>query len=400
MYKWGYDGDMKCWLAWAKYMREMGLTNIYDNPNKGCDYLPAYLYILWFHGKIQGTMKNLEENLYVIKWITLIFDFLGAYLAVWYVKDKIKKVAYFIFLMLNVAYVYNTVQWGQVDAIHTFFGFAAIIAALEKRVVISVSLFLIAANFKMQSIVFVPILGLLLLPQTIASKKTLQTLFVALIVAALVQLIILFPFIIKGKVDRVLYVVTHLTAQFPHPSVCAFNIWFWLFPNTNEWYMYDIDDSTKFGFLSLRLIGNIMFLTTMFIAVFPLMKYLYQKYFQKKSMQFPIEKIFLMSALVSVCFFFFNTQMHERYVHPALIAIAAYAFCSTNNKRFFPLVLASIAYFLNLEKPLKILSLTNYGTLIFNPKFVAVLWAILIAFLFYMIYSKKENYNKEALIDI
>lgn len=399
MHKWGHQGDMTCWMDWAKYMRINGLTKIYDNTETRCDYFPAYLYILWLHGKIQGSMQNLQDNLYTIKWFTLIFDFLGAFLAVWYVKEPVKKVALFIFLMLNIAYIYNTVQWAQVDAIFTFFGFAAVIAALEKKVSLSIVSFMLCINFKLQAIVFVPVLGLILLPQ-ILSKKGIQQLFIGLFFGLLIQLAILFPFIVKGKLDKVWHVFTHLAGQYPYPSLCAFNIWFWFFPNTTIEGMYELNDGVKLGFLTLRQIGNLMFLVMMLATVFPLMKYEYQTLIEKKILSFPLEKIFLMCALVPLCFFYFNTEMHDRYTHPALIALAAYAFCSVNKLRYIPLILGSVAYLLNLEKPLRVMALTNYETLIFDPKFGAVLWGILIMLLFYLLYSRKIDTNEELILHI
>jgi len=399
MHKWGHQGDMMFWMNWSVYIKTNGITNIYSCTDPGCDYFPAYLYVLWIHTKIQGAMENVQGNLYTIKWFTLIFDFLGAYLAVWFVKDPIKKVACFIFLLLNISYIYNTVQWAQVDAIFTFFGFAAIIAALERRVVISIISLLIALNFKLQAIVFIPVLGLLLLPQ-ILTRDGFKKLVFAVVSCVFIQLLILFPFILKGKVDKVWNVLTHLVGEYPHPSVCAFNIWFWFYPNTSIAGMYDINDSTKIGFLTLKLIGNLMFLSTMFMAVFPLMKYEYQKFIQKKQIVFHTEKLFIITALIPLCFFYFNTEMHDRYTHAALISLAAYAFCSQNKNKYLPLILGSVAYFLNLEKPLRILALTNYDTLIFDPKFVAVLWAIVIGFLFYKLYSKNEMVNEELVLKI
>lgn len=394
MHKWGHQGDMMFWMNWARYMRINGLTNIYEITEPKCDYFPMYLYVLWIHGKIQITMTNLQDNLYTIKWFTLIFDFLGAYLAVWFVKDPIKKVALFIFLMLNIAYIYNTVQWGQVDAIFSFFGFAAIIAAMERKIIISILAFLFSINFKLQAIVFIPLLGLLLLPH-ILTKKGRKQILIAILLAIVLQIIILFPFIIKGKIDRVLGVFTNLAGQYPYPSLCAFNIWFWIFPNTTIEGMYNINDNSKFGFLTLRQIGNILFLLSMFIAVFPLMKYEFQRHIKKINVNFALEKVFLIGALVPLCFFYFNTEMHDRYTHPALLFLAAYAFCSINKYRYVPLILGSVAYFLNLEKPLRLMALTNYETLIFDPKFGAVLWSILIGILFYLLYTNKIKTNEE-----
>jgi len=79
--------------------------------------------------------------------------------------------------------------------------------------------------------------------------------------------------------------------------------------------------------------------------------------------------------------------MHERYFHPALISLAAYTFLTNN---YFPFVLGSVAYFLNLEKIMCSLALTNYKTLIFHPVFIALLFLLLIVYLFYRLYASRQ----------
>lgn len=83
--------------------------------------------------------------------------------------------------------------------------------------------------------------------------------------------------------------------------------------------------------------------------------------------------------------------MHERYAHPAIISIAAFAFIS---KKIFPFILASVAYFLNLERICWYLNLHNetyMNSFMFNPKLVATLYLILIGMLFYLLYSKQDD---------
>ena len=62
MHKWGHQGDMMFWLDWSRYISEHGFSHVYDN--KDCNYLPAYLYILWAHVKLQGNHVDIGDNLY------------------------------------------------------------------------------------------------------------------------------------------------------------------------------------------------------------------------------------------------------------------------------------------------------------------------------------------------
>jgi hypothetical protein len=80
--------------------------------------------------------------------------------------------------------------------------------------------------------------------------------------------------------------------------------------------------------------------------------------------------------------------MHERYVHPALIFITAFGML---NRKILIIIIPSVAYILNLEGAAHIFNLTNYGTLIFTPRFVAILYLITIILLFYELFKLQKS---------
>jgi hypothetical protein len=105
---------------------------------------------------------------------------------------------------------------------------------------------------------------------------------------------------------------------------------------------------------------------------------IYKKLFLRKVITVDMAHILLIGALLPVLFFFFNTQMHERYPHPAFLFITAYSFLRT---RYFLYIIFSIAYFLNLEKALRAFDL-HYNAFIFGNRFIAGLYLITIIVLF------------------
>ena len=92
--------------------------------------------------------------------------------------------------------------------------------------------------------------------------------------------------------------------------------------------------------------------------------------------------------------------MHERYFHPAMISLAAYAFYSG---RFFPFILASIAYFINLERICWYLAMHNdvyMKSFFMDSRFVAALYLVLFFMMFYSLYSKMETSKNDIELDI
>ncbi len=59
------------------------------------------------------------------------------------------------------------------------------------------------------------------------------------------------------------------------------------------------------------------------------------------------QMMMLAGGMISLFFFYFNTQMHERYVHPIMLFFFFYGVYSKNYKLY---ILASIPYFLSLDK--------------------------------------------------
>ena len=387
MWKWGHQGDMMFWKDWSMYIYNNGLVNAYENP--GCNYLPAYLYVLWLHTKIQGNLTDIQDNLYTLKYFTLLFDFAGAWLAVHWVKDDAKKLFSYLFLLLNVSFIYNTVLWGQVDAIFAFFGFLSVLLAIEKRMVFSALSLVIALNFKMQAIVFIPVTGLLLLPQIMA-KSGFRKLMTAIFVAFIFQFALLLPFLMSGKLPQIWNVIAGAVDYYPYPTVGAFNMWSLLLPDVSIDGMFEINDSSVFGIASYKTIGRLMFLVMVTLALLPLAKEMWDLWLKKKQI-YPVEKIMLVTALVCLNFYFFNTQMHERYVHPVMLPLAAYAFITG---RYIPFVLVSVAYFLNMERICWYLHLhqeTYLNSVIFKPRPIAGIYLIAILMMYYDLFRKNQT---------
>jgi hypothetical protein len=88
--------------------------------------------------------------------------------------------------------------------------------------------------------------------------------------------------------------------------------------------------------------------------------------------------IFQVAALVYLAFFLFNTQMHERYVHPAIL-FSVIPFLIAKDRVVYLLI--SFAYLFNMEAVMQVFGYfdqsilgfdVDYGGLfIFKPMFIA-----------------------------
>ncbi len=384
--KTGHEYDTWCWSEWAKFSFQNGFENIYKSWS---DYLPFYHYILFLYGKTQGSVENITAHIYRLKMATLLFD-LGSALILFNIlknkfKDRYKAIVLSLFFFMNVAVVYNSLIWGQVDGIFTFFVFASIISAYYKNLFLALLCFVLAMNTKLQAIIFLPLLLGIALPLFVQLRR--KKVLISIIAVLSIQVLIILPFVWAGDFDKLWMVVVGSTGKFPVVSMNAYNMWYFFL----EGNLIQIPDSIKFGGISYLNWGLILFFISSFFALFHLIKPNYQFFIQKKDFNISFQKVLISATLIPLLFFFFNTQMHERYSHPAFIFLVAY---STIFKKYFAVIVGSIAYFLNLENVLRYLDAENYHTLIFTPWFIACLYLLTILFLFFDLYEagvKSQN---------
>ncbi|HEY4787420.1 MAG TPA: hypothetical protein VIH57_15280 [Bacteroidales bacterium] len=386
----GHGGDMWCWSQWTHHMFSNGLGNVYKS---GTDYLPLYHYVLFLFAKFQGNLEHIDRNLFYLKAITLLFDFVAGYVLIKFLRtryDRHQTILYSFLYFFNIGYFYNTVIWGQVDGIMASLVFLAFYCAYRKKVLISLIFILLSLNFKLQAIIFFPILGLMLLP-AMTEQFSLRKLLVWIAMPVILQVLIIMPVLLAGDIAQLWRVVTGSVGKYPVVSANAYNFWSWVVKGDRM----EISDSIRFLGITYKSWGLFMFCTSSFFALWPLFKSTISQLFCREKKFISTEKMLITATLIPMLFFFFNTQMHERYIHPAILFLAVYSLLS---KKYLPYILGSVAYFLNLEAVLRYLQLKNYNTALFHPIFIAILFFVCMAYLFMQLY-KNTSIPRQKIIE-
>ena len=268
------------------------------------------------------------------------------------------------------------------DSVHSAFVVLSLIFVLKEQPLISLCFFVLALNTKLQSIIYLPVIGLLLLPHFI---KSYHVLLKSLGVILVTQLIILIPFILADSLGGLWKVVVGAEGRHPMVSMNAFNFWYYFFDTDIN--PAKVDDVTIFALgISYKAWGRALFFIFSTIALLPLLKHCI-KWIKNKRLPdtTAYELVFLSAGLITIIFFYFNTQMHERYSHPAIILFFFYAVTS---KRYLLYILCSLAYVFNMERVLKAWDFENYiTTLIFNQDFIASIYGFIILASIYRLYK-------------
>lgn len=358
----GYDKYF--WISWSKAIAEHGLGSIYSNPE--VNNFPLVLYLLKAFTLFFSVDSIDVFNINYLKCFVIIFDFATLAIIVSLLKKNNINLLFCLALLFNPAFWYNTIIWGQVDSVHSFFVFVAVMFAINKKSLPALVFMLLAVNTKVQAVVFLPVLLMIIFNTERTEKPQSYTeSILSVMMLAGIQLIIFLPFIVSGNFGQTIHSLINSSVDFyPTLSRNAYNLWYLFFAdplNTSDQMLF---------LLPFKLWGILLFVLFYGLIVFLFLK-------SKKG----LAEIFLVLALVSLGFFFFNTQMHERYVHPVVLFAGLYAVFS---KQYLVFIISSLAYLLNLEAVMQLLSyfddkvlgfVIHYNSwIVFNPVFISLLF--------------------------
>lgn len=310
--------DVNSFIAWSNTLVQEGLKNFYSSV--WSDYLPGYLYVLWFLGKIKDVVS--VDQLFLFKLPAILSDLATGYLIYLIVKkirdEKAGLITSAVYVF-NPALIFNSTLWGQVDSLTTLFYLLTIYLVRINPLVSSLALSLGTA-FKPQVALAAPIALMLMLKNHWSPKKIIG--YASL--SAAVFILIFFPLNLPDK-NPFLFIFERISAtlnQYPFGSVNAFNFW-------GLWGFWKPD---SLGFISPKILGFIIFGVVSFFSFIRLSK--------KEGGEYHL------AAVLMAANFLFFTRMHERHL---LGVFAPLAISASINPVFWISYLGfSSTYVLNL----------------------------------------------------
>ncbi len=326
----GYYWDVRSWTNWALATNEFGLAEIYKHSD--CNYLPGFIYYLKIFGLFKPNPENFYEKIMILKSMVLATE--AGLLALGFYILKIRITPLILLFLLSPLWWYNAGVFAQVDGIYSLLVLLSIVLIFHPHSWTSPVIFTLALLMKLQAIQFFPIMLILWLV-----KFNFKQWLIGISGGVLLFLIVVFPF----HWAEVQFVITDSVGHFSKVSVMAFNTWFlWLKVNPVE-----TEDTVKslLG-ISYRNWGFIVFATSLLLIplLFLLKNGWVKTLFRLKNMN--ISEAILMGVFLNLGFFLFLTQMHERYIHPAMAMGLVYAILSRN---WIPWLLLAVAYLLNMD---------------------------------------------------
>lgn len=339
----GNEFDVGVNQGWGRSAVELGLARSYDeqvNGNMLPNYAPFSIMLFAGMGHIQQEFfgGNFDDNpmsyRILIKIPAIVAELAMIVLFYWLIKKwKGPRAGLLAALIcaLHPAIIHNGAVWGQTDSIFTFFMVASIGAFIVKRPLLAGSLFTLALLSKMQAVMLAPLMLLLFVRGGVR-------VFLDGLLGALIVLVPVFaPFALGGTLDTVVNVYIGSVGYYAIVSSAAYNFWWSLLGDKAG----EIQDTETFLFLSYKKTGLLLFSLTYLLALLPMYRLRLSHGFAQM-----LPRIAYSGALISLGFFLWNTQMHERYLFPFVALALPIIFIDRKSALLYAWV--SLLFFINL----------------------------------------------------
>lgn len=318
LFKPGYSFDIGCFLDWGGRIKSDGFWSLfggdYYQNNSGIDYPPLVpLLCSWWFSLVGNTTTFYYKVLPTIFEVGII-----AISSFFVIKSNYKyKNLLLAIVIVQPALALVTSAWGQVDSIMSLL---IIVGFLfwEKNLYLASSFLFLAFLSKPQAVIAIFIYFVCLF---FKNKKDFLKQVVFWIVIFILMTIIFRFFGNSNLFDPYIRSV----GRYTNLSLNAFNLW-WLLYGSEAW---NIQDSTG----PYKVIGLFLF------AVFEIPVIIYAI---KKKIDF--SSLILLTSYSYLLFFVFPTQIHERYLFPAIAMLAIQSVASNLITSFYIVLTATFFY--------------------------------------------------------
>lgn len=280
--------DFNTFVAWSHQLANFGFEGFYNNWS---DYLPGYLYILWFLGKVDQLQLVPQELLYKLP--AILSDLATGtviYTVVSKLKDKRLGLLSLGVYIFNPAIFANSTLWGQADSLTALFSMLAL-SVLNANWILSAIILAFGTAVKPQAaLALIPVLYMMRRDRWRVNRVLIYN-FIGL----LTFLLLFLPFYAGEITGLPFFVLERLgvtLGQYPYTSINAFNFW-------GLFGMWRKDSG---AIISPNLLG---------LLFFSLMIFVFLKKFTKK-----VAGEYLLLSFLFLTNFMFFTRMHERHMLP------------------------------------------------------------------------------------
>ena len=377
----GYMVDVNCFISWGHTMASVGPAQFYQATNF-CDYPPLYTYVLALNSMMTNVLGGGEAATRIVfRFIPSICDLAGCFMVYRMLleqKNTSRKsiMIFLMFAVFNPATILNSAAWGQMDSVLCLILLAVSLCAVKNNWKTALPLYMTAVLIKPQALMLGP-LGLTYIVFTYIRKPEFRK---SILTGTGISLLVLaagvIPFSINQKWDWLIQLYFRTLASYPHATVNTANFYYLLGGNWsavgNEAHIlapvFLSGLCLLYGFLwhkHAKLFEKRYIETTVsmiFSAAFIIcaviraswawiggmaMVYAFSIVISHAVRSGKISLLPWLGGLLFILLYVFGVKMHERYIFPALLLLAASWIILRDRRILYILILFTFTVFMN-----------------------------------------------------
>ena len=376
----GYMVDVNCFLSWGKTMAAHGATGFYQATNF-CDYPPLYTYVLGLNSELSRILHAgpmLERVIF--RFVPCICDLAGCLIVYELMIRERETYGYapYFFLVVtlfNPAMILNSAAWGQMDSVLCMLLLLVSVLAVKGKWRIALPLYVVAVLVKPQALMLGPLGLIFILISYIRNPNSRKPILSGTVISILTLAAGVIPFSIGQDPDWLIQLYKRTLESYPHATVNTANFYYILGGNwnaiTNEahilapillgllctgyglwWYFRSRETSNL-----IETIISFLFAAAFIVCACTgaswgwtggtAMGFAFVIVLSPAIRRQNIRILPWLGGLLYILLYVFGVKMHERYIFPALLLLAASWALIRDRRILYLFMLFSVTTFIN-----------------------------------------------------
>ena len=391
----GYMVDVNCFLSWGHTMASVGPAGFYEATNF-CDYPPLYTYVLAFNSWLSELLKKAVQSnpqlmqqlggtegitRIVFRFVPTLCDLAGCWMLYRLLirQKELNSRSCFTFLILmlfNPAIILNSAAWGQMDSVLCLILAGVALYAVRGQWIAALPLYVVAVLIKPQALMLGPLGLAYIVIVWIRNPASRKRMIAGTGISLLTLAAGVIPFSIHQNPDWLIQLYWRTLSSYPYATVNTANFYYILGGNWSAvngsahilasillallisgygvWWFFRAEGQR------LRLIETIIsgVFSTVFILFACLgvswawvggtaMAFAFVIVLSPAVRSGDIRMLPWLGGLLYILLYVFGVKMHERYIFPALLLIAAAWVLRKDRRILYVLILFSFTVYLN-----------------------------------------------------
>ena len=353
----GYMVDVNCFLSWGQTFATAGPAGFYEATNF-CDYPPLYTYVLGFNHVVSQALGGGETTTRIVyRLIPSLCDLAGGWL-LYRISLKRKycrtndALMILALIVFNPANIMNSAAWGQMDSVLCLLLMCVALLAIEGKWIAALPLYMLSVLIKPQALMLGPLGLTYIIKALVKNRNSRKPMAIGTGISIIVLAAGVIPFSIHQPWDWLIQLYAKTLGSYPYATVNTANFHYllggnWIKVETTAhlaapillgigclgyggwWWRRAKELPHRMAECAVSAVFAIAFIifaitgASWAIVGGTAMGFTFAIVLSQAIRGTKIELLSYLGALLYILLYVFGVKMHERYLFPALLLLAA-----------------------------------------------------------------------------